>query len=81
MRAGTTVSATSTATATTAAEASPIVVRNLMPATLKPHRATMTVVPAKTMAPPEVAVARPAASDGSAPSARYSRARETMNRA
>ena len=60
MRAGTTVSATSTATATTAAEASPIVVRNLMPATLKPHRATMTVVPAKTTAPPEVAVARPA---------------------
>ena len=81
MRAGTAVRATSTATATTAAEAIPMVVRNPIPATLRPHRATTTVVPAKTTALPAVATARPAASAGATPSARYSRAREMMNRA
>lgn len=81
MRAGTAVRATNTATATTAAEAIPMVVRNPIPATLRPHRATTTVVPAKTTALPAVATARPAASAGATPSARYSRAREMMNRA
>ena len=81
MRAGTTLRATATATATTAALATPMTVRKGMRATDKPHRARMTVVPAKTTADPEVATARPAASSGATPSARYSRAREMMNRA
>lgn len=56
-------------------------VRKGMRATARPHRAMTTVVPAKTTALPAVAVAHPAASAGLSPWARYSRAREMMNRA
>ena len=62
--AGTSVSATSTEIATVAAAASPIQVRNSMPASASATNAVNTVVPAKTTEEPAVPTAMPAASSG-----------------
>ena len=62
--AGSSVIATSTATATVPAAARPITVRNGMPTTASPASAMTTVAPAKTTAEPAVPTARPAASVG-----------------
>ena len=70
-----------TAIATAPEAPMPMTVRNGMPARERPRRAIITVSPAKTTADPAVAVARPAASWGSRPSARSERARETMKSA
>ena len=75
------MTATRTATATMAAADSPMTVRKGILATASPHRATITVPPAKSTAEPAVALARAAASFGLTPSARYSRAREMMKSA
>ena len=71
----------STAMATPIAAATPIVVRKGMPATARPQRAIITVIPAKTTADPDVATARATDSSGSIPSRSWSRCREVMNRA
>ena len=76
------MSATTTATATVAAAAAPITVRNGICATDRPSRAMTTVAPAKTTALPAVASER--ATDSATPtslSARLVRCRETTNRA
>ena len=57
-RAGVKVSAMSTAMATHAAPTLPMTPRKGMPVTLSARRAMKTVMPAKTTAVPEVAVAR-----------------------
>lgn len=76
--AGARVIATSTATVTVPAAARPITVRNGMPTTARPARATTTVAPAKTTAEPAVPTARPTASSGESPSSRFCRCREVM---
>ena len=80
-RAGSRVNAISTAMATPIAAATPMVVRKGIRATASPHRAMITVRPAKTTADPAVATARAADSSGSIPSRSWSRCREVMNRA
>jgi hypothetical protein len=68
----TSVRAIETATATAAA--APLSPRNMMPTTVRPRRAMITVAPAKTTADPAVPTARAMASGtGAAPrsSARY----------
>ena len=52
-----------------------------MPTTARPTRAMITVVPAKTTAPPDVALARAAASAGARPPAWKARWRVTMKSA
>ncbi len=52
-----------------------------MPTTESAARAIITVAPANTTALPAVPTARPAASCGSSPAARFSRWRVVMNRA
>ena len=83
MRAGMSVSATSTASATVTAAATPISVRSGMPTTDRPVRAMTTVRPAKNTALPAVPTARPIASSGSrsASSASSERNRDRMNSA
>ena len=70
-----------TATATTSAEVYPSVVTSGMPTTASESSATITVHPAKTTAPPDVALARATDSRVSIPSRRCSRCLVTMNRA
>ena len=70
-----------TATATEIAAVKPSVLTNGIPATLSKQRAITTVVPAKTTAPPDVAIARATDSSGSRPSASWRRCRLTMKRA
>ena len=61
------VTAMRTATTTVAAAQSPMMVRKGIPVTLRPTRATTTVVPAKTTDTPAVPAAVVAASSGDAP--------------
>ena len=75
------VSATTTDTATVAAAATPMTVRKGMPVMNRPTRATITVMPAKITALPEVARALPIDSRTSSPWLSWSRWRERMNRA
>jgi hypothetical protein len=77
--AGSSVMATSTATATVPAAARPITVRNGMSTTARPASAMTTVTPANTTAEPAVPTARAAASCGTRPSTRFCRCREVMN--
>ena len=77
--AGASVIATSTATATHTAPTVPMSPRNGTPVTLRASRATMTVVPAKTTAVPEVPVARPIDSRTGTPLSSCLRCRFTMN--
>ncbi len=79
--AGSSVIAPRTATATTRAEVYPSVVTSGMPTTASDSSATITVEPANTTAPPELAVARAIDSPVSIPSRRCSRCRVTMNSA
>ena len=79
--AGSSVMAARTATATTSAAVYPSVVTSGMRTTASDSSATMTVQPANTTAPPEVALARAIDSRVSIPSRRCSRWRVTMNRA
>ena len=79
--AGSSVSATSTATTTVLAAPRPIAVRNGMLTTNRPARAMTTVRPAKTTALPAVATARPAASSPSRPLSSSCRNLEVMNSA
>ncbi|CAH0151096.1 hypothetical protein SRABI128_00545 [Microbacterium sp. Bi128] len=65
--AGVRVSPMHTAIATATEAATPIVVRNGMPAKLRPMSAMSTVMPANTTADPAVPVARAADSSGSIP--------------
>ena len=65
--AGVRVTAMATAIATATDAAMPMVVRNGMPAKLRPMRAISTVMPAKTTADPAVPVARAADSSGDIP--------------
>ena len=71
----------STATATAMAAATPMIVRNGMPATARPSSAMITVIAANTTAEPEVATARAADSSGSMPCFSWSWWREMMNSA
>jgi hypothetical protein len=77
--AGSSVMATSTATATVPAAARPMTARNGMLTTASPASAMTTVMPAKTTAEPAVPTARAAASSGARPSTRFCRCREVMN--
>jgi hypothetical protein len=70
-----------TASPTATAAATPIVVRNGIPATVRPSRAITTVSPAKITADPAVAVARAIDSSTSRPSASWSRCRDSRNSA
>ena len=79
--AGSSVSAMTTAMPTPTAAATPIVVRNGMPATASPLRAIITVRPANTTAEPAVATASATDSSASIPADSWSRWREVMNRA
>ena len=76
--AGSRVRATTTATRTAAAAQSPMIVRKGMPVTDKPTRAIITVIPAKSTAEPDVAMARPVDSSGTTPSANCWRCRDRM---
>lgn len=80
-RAGSRVTAVTTATATAPADVRPIEVSIGTPATDRPARAMRTVAPAKTTALPAVAVARATDSRTGIPSASWVQCRETMNRA
>ena len=66
-KAGVSVSPMHTAMATATDAATPMVVRNGMPAKPRPIRAMSTVMPANTTAEPAVPVARAADSSGSMP--------------
>ena len=79
--AGSSVSAAATATTTAIAAISPIVVTSGMSATASDTSAIVTVPPANTTAPPEVAVARAIDSCQSRPSSIPRRCRVTMNSA
>jgi hypothetical protein len=79
--AGSSVMAASTAIATTSAAVYPSVVTSGMPTIASDSSATITVHPAKTTAPPELAVARAIDSRVSMPSRRCSMCRVTMNSA
>ena len=78
--AGSSVSAATTATPTAADPTAPIMVRKGMPATLRPSRAIITVMPANTTAEPAVPRARPTDSGTEIPARSWSRWRETMKR-
>ena len=80
-RAGSSVSAASTATTTAIPAISPSVVTSGMPATASETSAIVTVQPAKKTAPPEVAVARAIDSSSASPSRSPRRCRVTMNSA
>jgi hypothetical protein len=71
--AGTSVSATSTATITAPAAASPILLSTGMPTTISPASAITTVRPAKTTADPAVPTASETASTAGSPRLRSSR--------
>ena len=79
--AGSSVNDTATMTATVRADINPIRVTIGMPAMASPQIAITTVMPAKSTAEPDVAIARPAESSTVMPCARYSRWRVTMNNA
>ena len=79
--AGSSVAAAQTATTTAIAAVKPSVVTSGMPAKASEQRAITTVKPAKTTAPPAVAVARAIDSRSSIPSASCSLWRVTMNSA
>ncbi|CPU66567.1 Uncharacterised protein [Mycobacteroides abscessus] len=79
--AGSSVIETRTASPTPTAAATPMTVRNGMPATPRPTSAIMTVRPAKMTAEPAVATARAVASSTLRPVASSSRCRDTMNSA
>ncbi|AOW85990.1 hypothetical protein BC342_05040 [Streptomyces olivaceus] len=80
-RAGSSVTATRTDSRTVPAAARPMTLRKGMPTTVSPHRATITVRPAKTTALPAVPVARPADSSGSMPDASWVRCLDRMSNA
>ena len=79
--AGSSVAAAQTATTTAIAAVKPSVLTSGMPAKASEQRAITTVKPAKTTAPPAVAVARAIDSRSSIPSASWSLWRVTMNSA
>ena len=79
--AGSRVDAASTATTTATAAVSPSAVTSGIPATNSEQSAMITVKPAKTTAPPAVAVARATDSITSIPSLSWSLWRVTMNSA
>ena len=79
--AGSSVAAAQTATTTAIAAVKPRVVTSGIPAKASEQRAITTVKPAKTTAPPAVAVARAIDSLGSIPSPSWSLWRVTMNSA
>ncbi len=79
-RAGTSVSAISSATATDDAAARPMTVRNGMPTTVRPHSAIITVRPANTTALPAVPTASGTDSSGVMPLSRLVRCLDRMNR-
>jgi hypothetical protein len=79
--AGNNVTAASTATTTAIAAINPIMVTSGMFATASDTRAIVTVLPANTTAPPEVAAARAIDSRISRPSSRPRKWRVTMNSA
>ncbi len=78
--AGTSVNAISMATATEAAAARPMTVRNGMPTTLSPHSAMITVRAAKTTELPAVPIASGTDSSGVMPVSRLARCRDRTNR-
>ncbi len=80
MNAGINVNAASIATATTIAEARPIAPTNGTPDTYRPRMETTTVLPATTIAAPEVAVDRPAEVTTGSPWSSCSRCRAIRNR-
>jgi hypothetical protein len=67
--------------ATVMAHIRPMLVTSGMPAMARPMMAITTVMPAKSTAEPDVAMARPAASSTDCPCVRCSRWRVTMNSA
>ncbi len=80
-RAGSSVRARATITATAPADTRPMIVTAGMPAMARPMMAMTTVVPANSTAAPDVATARAADSSTVMPAARCSRWRVTTNRA
>jgi hypothetical protein len=78
---GSRVIAASTITSTTAEIPTPPAETNGSPAKASPRIATTTVPPAKTTACPAVAMERPTDSATGTPAARYSRWRDSRNRA
>ena len=77
--AGTRVSAESMVTATTTAEARPSAPTNATPETYRPRIATTTVLPATTIAAPDVATVRPIDCSSGMPWSSCSRCRATRN--